>query len=44
MKNKIKLSIITPYYDVLKYTKELAQALERQLTDEVEWILVDDRL
>lgn len=39
---KHKLSIITPYYNVLNYTKELAAALEPQLTDEVEWIIVDD--
>lgn len=39
---KHKLSIITPYYNVLNYTKELAKALEPQLTDEVEWIIVDD--
>jgi hypothetical protein len=33
---KHKLSIITPYYNVLNYTKELAAALEPQLTDAVE--------
>lgn len=38
----IKLSIITPYYNTLKYTKRLAETLEPQLTDEVEWIIVDD--
>jgi len=43
MENKeIKLSIITPYYKVLEYTKKLAEVLEPQLTDEVEWIIVDD--
>ena len=42
MENKIKLSIITPYYKVLEYTKRLAEVLEPQLTDEVEWIIVDD--
>lgn len=40
--NKIKLSIITPYYNVLQYTKELAQTLVPQLTDETEWIIIDD--
>ena len=40
----IKLSIITPYYNVLKYTKELAKVLEPQLTEEVEWIIIDDRM
>ena len=39
---KIKWSIITPYYQALEYTKELAKTLEPQLTDEVEWIIVDD--
>ena len=38
----IKLSIITPYYNTLKYTKRLAKTLEPQLNDEVEWIIVDD--
>ena len=36
------LSIITPYYDSLEYTKELAKVLIPQLTDEVEWIIIDD--
>ena len=36
------LSIITPYYDTLEYTKRLAEVLEPQLTDEVEWIIIDD--
>lgn len=36
------LSIITPYYNTLKYTKELAQILEPQLNDKVEWIIIDD--
>lgn len=39
---QIKLSIITPYYKVLEYTKKLAEVLEPQLTKEVEWIIVDD--
>lgn len=38
----MKLSIITPYYNVLHYTKELAKILEPQLTSEVEWIVIDD--
>jgi len=37
-----KLSIITPYYKTLDYTKKLSQILEPQLTNEVEWIIVDD--
>ena len=39
---KVKWSIITPYYQALQYTKELAKTLEPQLTSEVEWIIVDD--
>ena len=31
----MKLSIITPYYKTLEYTKELAKVLEPQLTPEV---------
>ena len=38
----MKLSIITPYYKTLTYTKKLAKSLEPQLNDEVEWIIVDD--
>lgn len=38
----MKLSIITPYYNCLKYIRELARILEPQLTDEVEWIICDD--
>lgn len=38
----MKLSIITPYYKTLEYTKKLAETLEPQLNDEVEWIIVDD--
>ena len=38
----IKLSIITPYYNCLKYTKMLAKILEPQLTEEIEWIIIDD--
>jgi len=40
----MKLSIVTGYFNVLEYTKKLAEILEPQLTDEVEWIIVDDRL
>ena len=36
------LTIITPYYKTLEYTKKLAKVLVPQLTDEVEWIIVDD--
>jgi glycosyltransferase involved in cell wall biosynthesis len=38
----MRLSIITPYYKTYKYIKELAQVLEPQLTDEVEWVIIDD--
>lgn len=38
----MKLSIITPYYDCLEYIKELRNALDPQLRDDVEWIIVDD--
>lgn len=38
----MKLSIITPYYKTLEYTKKLANSLEPQLNNEVEWIIVDD--
>ena len=38
----IKLSIITPYYNTLKYTKRLGKQLSPQLTEEVEWIIIDD--
>lgn len=37
-----KLSIITPYYKSLPYTKELAEVLQPQLNDDVEWIIIDD--
>jgi len=36
------LSIIIPYFNVKKYTDELLHVLDRQITDEVEVILVDD--
>lgn len=38
----MKLSIITPYYNCLKEIQALAYMLEPQLTNEVEWIIVDD--
>lgn len=36
------LSIITPYYKTLKYTLDLAKILEPQLSNTVEWIIIDD--
>ena len=42
MKNDIVLTIITPYYNTLEYTKNLSKVLMPQLTDEVEWIIIDD--
>lgn len=36
------LSIISPYYNALPYILDLAKTLEPQLTDEVEWLIVDD--
>lgn len=38
----MKLSIITPFYKTLNETQNLAKHLEPQLTDEIEWIIVDD--
>lgn len=38
----MKLSIITPYYKTLKETQRLAETLELQLNDGVEWIIIDD--
>ena len=38
----MKLSIITPYYNTYEYTRKLADSLEPQLNDDVEWIIVDD--
>ena len=38
----MKLSVVTPYYNCLEYTKKLAEILEPQLTNEVEWIIIDD--
>lgn len=45
MKNadsQIKLSIITPYYNTLSYIKKLSNILEPQLSDNIEWIIIDD--
>ena len=36
------LTIITPYYNTLDYTLELSKKLIPQLTNEVEWIIIDD--
>lgn len=38
----MRLSIITPYYKTLEHTLRLAKVLEPQLTNEVEWIIIDD--
>ena len=38
----IKLSIITPYYQCLSKIKNLANTLAPQLSNEVEWIIIDD--
>lgn len=38
----IKLSIITPYYKCLSKIKSLANILTPQLSNEVEWIIIDD--
>ena len=38
----MKLSIITPYFDALDYTTELANKLIPQLNKDVEWIIIDD--
>jgi Glycosyl transferase family 2. len=38
----MQLSIITPYYNTLEYIKKLRDVLEPQLTDKIEWIIVDD--
>lgn len=38
----MQLSIITPYYDTLELTLELAKVLEPQLDDTIEWIIIDD--
>ena len=38
----MRLSIITPYYDTLEETKKLAEVLIPQLTEEIEWFIIDD--
>ena len=38
----MKLSIITPYYNALEEIKKLAEVLVPQLTEETEWIIIDD--
>lgn len=38
----MQLSIITPYYNTLEYIKKLRDVLEPQLTDKIEWIIIDD--
>ena len=38
----MKLSIITSYYNCLEYIKQLANCLEPQLNDQVEWLICDD--
>lgn len=38
----MKLSIITPYFDSLEYIKRLKTVLEPQLSDNVEWLIIDD--
>lgn len=38
----MQLSIITPYYKTLEYTLKLAEVLEPQLTEGIEWIIIDD--
>lgn len=38
----MKLSIITPYYKTLEETKRLAEVLIPQLTEQTEWIIIDD--
>lgn len=38
----MRLSIITPYYKTLDETLKLAEVLEPQLTNEIEWIIIDD--
>lgn len=36
------LSVVTPYYKTLKETQELAKILIPQLTEQTEWIIIDD--
>lgn len=41
-KEDLLISIITPYYNTLELTLELAKTLEPQLNKNIEWIIVDD--
>ena len=38
----IKLSIIIPYYKTLNYTTDLLLELDKQITNEVEVLTIDD--
>ncbi len=40
--DNVVLSIITPYYDTLKYIMNLYSVLSPQLNKKVEWIIIDD--
>lgn len=40
--SKKRLSIIIPYYNTEKYTNELLRALDKQIREDIEVILVDD--
>lgn len=40
--DNILISIITPYYNTLVQTLELAKALSPQLNENIEWIIIDD--
>ena len=40
--NKIKLSIIIPYFNTKEYTDELLSVLEKQINNDVEILVVDD--
>ena len=42
MAKKKMLSVIIPYYNVEKYLNQLLETLSKQVTDEVEVIVVDD--
>ena len=42
MEKEITLSIITPYYNALPYIRKLNKVLSPQLTNNVEWIIIDD--
>ena len=39
---ELKLSIIIPYYNTQQYTEELLDVLDKQMTSDVEAILIDD--